>query len=109
MNMKVFDYIRNSFGTGSPFTKENAIILTALTLQISIISTLIFSEIHFAYITLSLTITDLVGAYFLKKRFSLKKDTNFDYFKRIQGQEFEISNLRKEIEALKAKNAEKPS
>lgn len=100
--MILVNSIKSYFGTGSIATKENAIIFTALTLQVSIISALVFSGIHISYVTGALITTDLLGAYFLKKRFSLKRDTNFDYFKKIQGQEIEIANLKKEIETLKA-------
>lgn len=99
--MNIVNFFRSCFGTGSFFTKENAVILTGIIAEISVLATMIFYQIHLAFLASTIISFDLVGAFLMKKSFSFKKETHFDYFQKLQDKEQELVKLRNEVEELK--------
>lgn len=84
------------------FTKENSLILSGIVCEISLISALIFFQMSLVVVVPAFSCMEALKVYLLKKRFSLKKETNFNYFKKIQEQEQEIAQLKNEIQLLKS-------
>jgi hypothetical protein len=99
-------FLSNSFPTGSIVTKENALVLVGVIAEISLISLLVFSQLSIFFIAVSLIFTNCSKIIFVARKFKKKEEAELDLQKKVQQKDYEIFQLKKEVEALKAPKAD---
>lgn len=87
--------------TESPLNKENAIILTEIALEVSLVAYMILQQTPVAIVSGTLIVINCLKTYAWKRRITYRRDTEFNYFQKIQEMEIVIAGLKREVEQLK--------
>ena len=100
--MQIIDKIKNWMPTESPFTKENAIIFSEIAMEVSLVAYMILKDTPVAIVSGTLIVINCLKTYAWKRRITYRRDTEFNYYAKIQAMELVIAGLRKEVDELKA-------
>lgn len=104
--MQIIDNIKNLMPTESPFTKENAIIFSEIVLEVSLVAYMILKQTPVGIVSGTLIVINCLKTYAWKRRITYRRDTEFNYFQKIQSMEAIIAKLSAEVEQLKEKKKE---